>query len=258
VPRTNDPPDEQKVRLFRDSMYYEIVHTFGVPRHLTDAQLADHAIGETINYSRYVHARLLAHFLLRKRDDKGVRDDDVLAAQFGFERDGLGLSEDDVQELTGSKDLNKGLIHLSYGRVTGATSKPWASRLLRDLLPVTIRFMQHIRDNEDLPGGLPLFAGEHDRGGWRHLLDCLESCQNGRRLRFESGFVGQQTWYRTSTEAGSIASLYGAKPAAIPTGAVVQESLTNTTSTVMVWTSDSTSDAREVFESDQRRPPPEG
>lgn len=222
-------PEEEKVRLFRDSIYYEIIHTFGVPVELTNEQLNSHTIGETINFSRRVHGRLLAGFLLGRRDDRGTRQDDAFAEDFGFNLNpaDLGMGEDDRKKKKQHPDLNKGLMHLTYGRVTGATRKPWSNQVLKDLLPVTIQFMKHVRDNE----GGTLFANSQERDGWEELLTCLERCQEGgRRLRFASGFNGSQTWYKPTTEKGSVAVRYGTEPTLTPGGAVVVESATNTTS----------------------------
>lgn len=250
MPRREDRSEVDKVRLFRDSVYYEIVHTFGVPGGLTDDQLADHAVGEVVNFSRQVHARLLAQSLLRKPGDQGVRADDVLADDFGLDAEGLGLPTEFLKGLLQLDHLNKGLFHLSYGRVTGATRKPWDTRLLRELLPITISFMRHIRDNPVRPGGLPLFAGENDRLGWGELLDALENCQGGRRLRFESGPAVVRTWYRVWTEPGSITSLYGARVMPTPTGAVVQESVANNVTTRWTYTPHEAGGPLRGFESD--------
>ena len=230
--RAMKPTDDQKERLFRDSVYYEIIHTFGVPSDLTDEQLASHAVGETVNFSRHVHARALAHFLFRRPGDDEVprKHDDSFAEDFGFDPTVLGLSDDDRKKKAENKDLNKGLVHITYGRIGGATSKPWSSPVFKDLLPVTILFMKHISDNESagLAGGRNLFANPRERKGWQQLLSCLESCQQGQRLRFESGFSGQETWYVPRTEPGDLAALYGKKGAPAPEEAVVLSTATNT------------------------------
>jgi hypothetical protein len=235
VPRTMSPTDAQKVELFRDSAYYEIIHTFGVPAEFTADHLDSHAIGETINFSRRVHARALSHFLFRRPSDQGVPDkDDAFAEDFGFDTTALGLTDDARKRKAENIDLNKGLIHITYGRVTGATNKPWTNPVLTELLPVTIQFMRHIRDNERriLPGGRELFVDEQERRGWKELLSCLERCQGGmERLRFLSGFRGHQTWYFPSTEPGRIDALYGAKEKTAPGDAVLLSTATNTTAT---------------------------
>jgi hypothetical protein len=211
VARAMNPSDDQKVRLFRDSVYYEIIHTFGVPIELNDSQLDSHAIGEIINYSRHVHARALSHFLFRRASDSEVRKDDALAEDFCFDISALGLSENVRKQKAENLDLNKGLIHITYGRVTGVTKKPWNSPVLNDLLPVTIQFMQHIREKERsiLSGGGELFTDQQERDGWEVLLTCLKQCKKENRLRFRSGFKGQNSWYIPSTEEGNILALYG-------------------------------------------------
>lgn len=224
------PTVDQRRQLFQDSVYYEIIHTFGIPAGVTDDQLNNHAIGETINFSRHVHARALAHFLYRRPSDSDVQKrDDAFAEDFGFDPTTLG-SDEVRKRKTEHKDLNKGLIHITYGRVTGATTKPWSSPVLKDLLPVTIQFMKHIRDNERvvLAGGGDLFANEQERKGWQELLACLQSCQKRQRLRFKSGFDGQKTWYVPQTEPGDIADLYGTKGGPAPAEAVVLGTATNT------------------------------
>lgn len=230
--RARTPTDDQKQRLFRDSVYYEIIHTFGVPADLKDDQLASHTVGETVNFSRHVHARALAHFLLRRPEDNEVpKKDDAFAADFGFYPTVLGLSDEIRKKLAENTDLNKGLLHITYGRVEGATTKPWSNPVLRELLPVTIQFMKHIRDKESavLAGGRNLFANQQEREGWQKLLACLEDCRNGQRLRFQSGFFGQETWYVPSTESGDVAALYGTKGAPVPAQAAVLGTATNTT-----------------------------
>jgi hypothetical protein len=229
--RAMRPTDDQRVQLFRDSVYYEIIHTFGVSAEFSDDQLGSHAIGETINFSRHVHARALSHFLFHLPSDLSKNQDDAVAEDFGFDPTALGLSDTVRKGKAENKDLNKGLIHITYGRVTGATKKPWISTVLNDLLPVTIQFMKHIRDNERtiLSGGMGLFANQQEREGWCKLLTCLERCQQGERLRFTSGFHGKQTWYQPSTGRGAVATLYGAKETVTPSDAVVLGTATNTT-----------------------------
>src|SRR5262245_19028414 len=235
VARAMKPTDDERGRLFRDSVYYEIIHTFGVPAELPDDQLDSHAIGETVNFSRHVHARALSHFLFRRPSDGEVREknDDAFAEDFGFDPTALGLSDGTRKAKVEHKDLNKGLIHITYGRVTGA--KPWSSQALKELLPVTIQFMKHILDKEKtiLPSGGDLFANQQEREGWKELLACLERCQLGKRLRYASGFNGLQTWYTPSTHEGAIAALYGAKEKATPPEAVCLSTTTNTAPTTI-------------------------
>src|SRR5262245_38881731 len=107
------PTDDERVQLFRDSVYYEIIHTFGVPAEFKDDQLESHAVGETINFSRHVHARTLSHFLFRRPSDNDVpKKDDAFAEDFGFDPTALGLSDDVRKGKVDHKDLNKGLIHI--------------------------------------------------------------------------------------------------------------------------------------------------
>src|SRR5262249_15194908 len=151
---------------------YEIVHTFGVPAELTDEQLDHHTIGETINYSRYVHARLLSHFLLRRRSDKKVRTDDAVAEDFGFDSTTLPYTDEERQKKAKNDEVNKALLHLTYDRVKRATKKHWDKQLLDGLLTPTIKFMRHIHDHARtiLPIGGDLFANEREREGWKTLL----------------------------------------------------------------------------------------
>jgi hypothetical protein len=248
---------EKRVKLFHDSMYYEIVHTFGVPIYLTKDALSDHTIGETINFSRQVHARLLADFLVRKRD-KTARKGDAFAEDFGFKPEDHGFSADDCERLQKTDEINKRLVHMTYTRLDYVDRKAWSCDLLNGLLPVTIQFMQFIRDGKAQTDDWLLFANEQERQDWGKLLTCLERCQSGERLRFASGFNGPQTWYLPSTDEGSIAVLYGEVPRETPWNAAVSRSFTNTTSNVTVWPIDSLRVEVEHGRPDVRRLPPEG
>src|SRR5262245_10199396 len=120
------PSPEQLRALFQDSMLYEILQTFGIPQYM---DLSDYFQWEAVNYSRLVHARLLADFFeLTKRK----QEDDVLAKDFGFGPCQI-LSKPDRTR------LNKGLLHLSYGRV-GRTpeEKQWSSSVFASLHGPTV------------------------------------------------------------------------------------------------------------------------
>lgn len=227
------PSVQQLVDLFRDSLYYEIVHTFGIPAELTPAQLENHAIGECINFSRCAHGRALADFMYRLPVD--AQKDDVVAADYGFlcTQHG-GLSESDRQRRLTNTELNKRLLHITASRVNSRT--PWSTQFLSDLLPITVSFVKHIRDCPNLAGQANLFTSQREQNDWCQLLECLERCQRGNRLRFKSGFYRMKTWYELSTESGPVASLYGTSPQAIPDIAAIIDSPTNTTSHTPIWT----------------------
>ncbi|MEW4570133.1 hypothetical protein AB1L88_19890 [Tautonia sp. JC769] len=243
------PPNErEKILLFRDSMIYEVAHTFGIPSELQDEQLADHTIGELVNYSRHVHARLWWDFFHRGPQSRGKpeqrkKNDDAFCSDFDYYPSDYQPLTCNSAETPSNEDLNKGLLHLTYGRVRNKTNKPWSNPIIQHLLPLTIAFMQHIRDNPILPGGSELFTGTDERELWLQLLNCLMQCQDGCRLRFSSGFGDQRkdfgirhstvgtpsVWYKFFTEPGDVAKLYGDETRAPLDGALWTSSMTNTT-----------------------------
>ena len=234
MPRQKEAMPQEKINLFRDSLYYEIIHTFGVPRGLTNEQLDNHAIGETINFSRQVHGRLLSQFLYRRAADKEARNGDAFAEDFGFDPTSLFSNDEDRELQAKHAFMNKQILHLTYDRVSGNLKKPWSTEWLNQLMNVTINFMSHILSNDKLESGEPLFASTQAREAWQTLLDCLKICLAGKRLRFESGFECSSTWYKPECEEGRISTLYGTVVKQTPTGAARVSSATNTTSTS--WT----------------------
>lgn len=160
MPRKLFPPpaEDQKRDVFRNSMYYEILYTFGVPH---DYDPSDYFQWEVVNYSRMAHARLLDKFF---ETEPGKRSqDDVLAADFGFSPRPI-LTKDERDR------LNKDLLHFSYGRLrhTLATKK-WPSSILGSLLAPTLEFMELVQTQRKL------FATDGEFNAWIALIDFLKS-----------------------------------------------------------------------------------
>src|SRR5262245_55273702 len=108
------PTDVEIREVFYNSMWYEIVYTFGVPYHIP----LDYCHWEFINYSRMVHARLLYDFLETKAE--GRYQHDVLAVDFGYPPQKVILPCADRDR------LNKDLVHFSYDRLRHTSeSKKW-------------------------------------------------------------------------------------------------------------------------------------
>jgi hypothetical protein len=160
------PSEAKKKAAFRNSMFYEIVFTFGVPAH----DPLDYSHWEMINFTRMAHARLLYDFL-EKNDEQRYKDD-VLAVDYGYPAQTIELSEDDRAR------LNKDLFHLSYDRLRHSPeTKPWPNSILSNLLAPVLGFMKHIRDAR-----ADMFETEDERVAWSYLICLLES---GRELRIK-------------------------------------------------------------------------
>jgi hypothetical protein len=167
------PTKEQVTDAFRNSMYYEILHTFGVPAHVDPRDIFQ---WEQINYPRVAHARLLYDFFRKTPDTR--TEDDVFAADYDF-HEIVSLSTED------RKRVNKDLLHFSYGRLRhDAVTKRWPDRILSDLLPTILLFMNHIEANKS-----GLFSSMAARAEWGILIEALNwgyevrvRGQNGRYL----------------------------------------------------------------------------
>lgn len=143
-------------KLFRDSLYYEILHTFGVPRY-TDT--GDIFLWEQVNFSRAAHARVLYDFFRKKR---GKQEDNVIATDYGFSKT-IGMSL--------RKRVNTQLMHLSYSRTTFTdTTKEWPSGILADLQSTVIKFMAHIESERP-----DLFVSPDAKQEWKLLREALQS-----------------------------------------------------------------------------------
>lgn len=130
----NEPVAQDKKAVFHNSLWYELVYTFGVPRH--DA--ADYCQWGFINFTRMGHARLLYAFFETPSSKRG-RDDDVLAEDFGFPASRINLAEDDRLR------LNKDLFHLTYSRLRHTPqTKPWPSSIISCLYEPCVAFIEHI------------------------------------------------------------------------------------------------------------------
>jgi hypothetical protein len=161
------PTADQLRAVFDNSMWYEVVYTFGVP----DYDPRDYCQWEVMNFCRLAHARLLYDFLETPKNRR--RDDDVLAEDFGYPAQTIRLTRDDRER------LNKDLLHFSYGRLrhTPAT-KPWPSSILSNLLDPVLQFMRFIRDSRT-----DLIVSKTASDDWNKLIESLES---GRELRITS------------------------------------------------------------------------
>lgn len=122
-------------KVFRDSLWYEIFLTFGVPIN----QLADYIIAEAIDHTRLSHTRVLADFL----EGKCIKADDVIASDFGFK-----IVK--VWSKTDREKLNKQQFHLSIHRVKRYVGKRkmWDLMLIEKLRMQTFKFMRHVERSE--------------------------------------------------------------------------------------------------------------
>jgi hypothetical protein len=177
MPKPPNPPvapsPARITEVFRNSLMYEILYTFGVPEYYDPT---DYFLWETVNFARMGHARLLYDFFETaavKREEKNQRhkdgNDDVIAEDFGFPARSIPVPLDD------RKRVNKDLMHLTYTRLrhTPAT-KPWPDSYLGCLLAPTIAFMRHVKTQPSL------FAGSVDSALWDEILAILDS---GKELR---------------------------------------------------------------------------
>lgn len=125
------PLTTKEIKTFQDSIFYEILYTFGLPHNLDPT---DYFQVEVSNFSRAAHARLL-HLLFEGNLGKRRRPDDLVVATFGFVPR-ITLVGDDLIR------INKHLLHLSTSRgKLPAEDKPWPDTILSSLLAPTREFM---------------------------------------------------------------------------------------------------------------------
>lgn len=167
---------EDKRRILCDAIWYEIVFTFGVPRHDPN----DYCQWEAINFTRMGHARVLYTFL-ETATNKRLKDD-VLAEDYGFMAIMVDLPAEDRMR------LNKDLFHLTYSRLRHTSlSKKWPDSILQKLFPHVIDFMEHVSKKDDY-----FLSSEHITY-WHNLLTSLKS---GRELLIQSTTDSSGTRYR--------------------------------------------------------------
>jgi hypothetical protein len=155
------PTRKQVIEVFRNSMAYEIMFTFGVPGH--DSK--DYCQWETVNFTRIGHARVLYSFFRGTAANRPK--DDVVSEDYGFPATGITLPAGDEDR------TNKDLMHLTYSRLRHtAQSKCWPDSILACLQPTVIDFMEHVKSQDDL------FQGT-EKDVWMGLLAALKS---GREL----------------------------------------------------------------------------
>jgi len=234
MPRTpTTKPDSHQLRaVLKDSLLYEIIHTFGIPR-LLEGCPTDNGLAEVINFSRYGHARGLFQFLFRLRTDNGVRGDDVVAEDYRF-NPGRYFADDldrQARNKADLEDLHKGLLHITTYRGDPKRHKPWEP-ILPCLLVPTMDFMEHVLTGpgKTCDDGKDVFEDNEDRPHWKTLLAILRECQGTRqRFRFSSG-VGEdkQVWYEFSLGKGGVCELLPYDRQAQPPGALLTHSSTNT------------------------------
>jgi hypothetical protein len=160
------PTRDQIVDVFNNSLFYEILFTFGVPVH----DPSDYCHWEAINFSRMAHARLLYDFLETPTSERSK--DDVLAEDFGYPAAPIALSKDD------RKRLNKDLMHLTYSRLRHTPlTRPWPDSILANLQDPVLGFMNHAKRDRGL------FPSENDVRGWDELIRRLRS---GKQLLIRS------------------------------------------------------------------------
>lgn len=152
------PSEADKKRVLHDSVWYEVLFTFGVPAH----DPTDYCQWEAINFTRMGHARVLYTFLetpLVKR-----YQDDVLAEDYGFPAEPIDLAEADRLR------LNKDLFHLTYSRLRHTpASKSWPDTVIANLQKPCIKFMTFISTQAHF------FDAEAECERWKALLDNLRS-----------------------------------------------------------------------------------
>lgn len=158
-------PSPAKLKaIFQNSIWYEILYAFGVPKH----DPTDYTMWEMINWCRMGHARVLYDFLGRERTTTGVHPDDVLAVDYGYNFQPLFHPE------TNRARLNKDLFHLSYRRLRHRQhgAKCWKDSILGNLRIPVLRFMKYIRDNRQ-----DLFDDklEINENNWIALMKLLDS-----------------------------------------------------------------------------------
>jgi hypothetical protein len=154
-----EPTEEDKRAAFKNSMWYEIVYTFGIPTH----DHCDYCHWETVNFTRLAHARVLYAFLETEKQKR--LGDDVLAEDYGYKATPIALSDENRVR------LNKDLFHFSYKRLRHTPeSKRWPDSILSNLHKPVLDFMKHIKDNKP-----ELFGSPEESKAWSDLIDMLES-----------------------------------------------------------------------------------
>ena len=137
------PKPDEIIRVFRNSMAYEIMFTFGVPTH----DPTDYFQWEMINFTRLAHARVLYYFFetsIRARQRK-MDGDDVVSEDFDFPAQSIPLPAADRPR------VNKDLMHLTYARLRHSPeSKPWPDSILACLLCPVLSFMEHVKNRSEL------------------------------------------------------------------------------------------------------------
>jgi hypothetical protein len=157
------PTRQQIIDVFRNSMAYEIMFTFGVPDH----DPTDYCQWETINFTRLAHARVLYPFLETSADDRWKTD--VVSEDFGYPSQSIPLPVEDRPR------VNKDLLHLTYDRLRHTPkTKAWPDSILACLWQPVVGFMDHVKNQADL------FTSEDDSKSWVQLLGLMKS---GRELR---------------------------------------------------------------------------
>jgi len=158
---------EQIKNAFQNSMWYEIVYTFGVPEH----NPFDYCVWEMINFSRMGHARVLYTFLETPKERRFK--DDVLAVDFGYPAETIKLSGEDRER------LNKDLFHFSYGRLrhNPTTNKRWPNSIISNLHEPVLKFMKYVASfKQDLFEPHP----KTSIADWQGVISLLES---GKEMR---------------------------------------------------------------------------
>ena len=154
--------DAQKMAVFRNSMHYEILYTFGIP---DGCRPKDYFQWEVINFAKLSHARVLCTFLQHSLANRF--DSDVVAEDYGFPEPTIFADQNDPDWIR----LNKDLLHLSYERLRHTReSKRWRSTVLERLWQPTVEFMGYILNNREC-----LFANSGDRQEWVELIEHLKS-----------------------------------------------------------------------------------
>lgn len=152
------PTPEQTIEVFRNSLVYEIMFTFGIPHH----DPMDYCQWETVNFARIGHARVLYSFFQGTAANR--KKDDVVSEDYGFPSRTISLPPGDEDR------MNKDLLHLTYARLRHSpVSKSWPDSILSCLQPIVIDFMEHIQDR------LELFPAPRERDAWISVLKILKS-----------------------------------------------------------------------------------
>jgi hypothetical protein len=177
------PTRQQIIDVFKNSMLYEILFTFGVPPHDPN----DYYIWEAINFSRMAHARLLYDFLETSTANR--YKDDVLAEDFGCQAKPISLPDDD------RKRWNKDLLHFSYDRLRHTrVTKLWPDSILNMLHDPIIAFMEHVQSQADL------FPGKNQKRAWQIVIEDMKS---GRQL-IVAATVDPGNYTKYSLERGRV------------------------------------------------------